>query len=153
MADNLWRHALDTLDHYKDPDGGADISHLYEYEENDTTGILKRHKTLVNNVTSEPKTMYFELIKMLMDFEKQHSNQEAYQEIQSISKIQGYQDLTNRLLRNINDKLFADLQAVSEKLNNIEAIMGVSSDNYVWDQQPWAEKLANYENANPIKKS
>ena len=60
MADNLWRHALDTLDHYKDPEGGADISHLYEYEENDTTGILKRHKTLVHNVTSEPKTMYFE---------------------------------------------------------------------------------------------
>ena len=147
MADNLWRHALDTLDHYKDPDGGADISHLYEYEENDTTGILKRHKTLVNNVTSEPKTMYFELIKMLMDFEKQHSNQEAYQEIQSISKIQGYQDLTNRLLRNINEKLFSDLQAVSDKLNNIETIMGVSSDNFVWDQQPWAEKFAHYENA------
>ena len=127
MADNLWRHALDTLDKYKDPDGGSDIAYLYQYEEEDATGILKRHKTLVQPNTNEPKTMYFELIKMLMDFEKQHSNQEAYQEIQSISKIQGYQDLTNRLLRNINEKFFAELRIVCDRLKELERIMGVNS--------------------------
>ena len=144
MADDLWRHALDTLDHYKEPDGNPDISFLYEYEEEDTTGILKRHKKLVNNVTSEPKVMYFELIKMLMDWEKKHSNQEAYTEIQSISKIQGYQDLTNRLLRNINERLFTDLEAVTRKLANVEKIIGIGNeDNFAFDEQPWVEKLAN----------
>ena len=146
MADELWRHALDTLEDYKNPDGGGDISLLYKYEEKDTTGILKRHKTLVNNVTNEPKTMYFELIKMLMDFDKQHSKDETFQELQSISKIQGYNDLTNRLLRNMNEKLFVELQAVQEQLNYVQNIMGVNSDNFVWDKQPWAEKLANMEN-------
>merc|ERR1711981_1425094 len=85
---------------------------------------------------------------MLMDFEKQHSDQKAYQDVQSISKIQGYQDLTNRLLRNINDKLFVELQSVQEQLNHVQKIMGVTSDDFVWDHKPWAEKLATVESQN-----
>ena len=40
----------------------------------------------------------------------------------------GYQDLTNKLLRNINEKLAEELALVSDKLGRLEKVMGISED-------------------------
>jgi len=151
MADKLWRHALETLDNFKEKDGGGDISScLYKFQ--DDTKILDQHQEKVSSVTTEPKTMYFELIKMLTDFEKKHSNQEAYNQVKDVHKIQGYQDLTNRLLRNINEKLVKDLESLSKKFDRLEQIIGVSSDDdeldgYDGDGQTIVKKIGSFEGA------
>ena len=64
---------------------------------------------------------------MLMDYERIHCKSEAYNQVRDVSKIQGYQDLTNRLLRDINEKLVKDLESVSNKLDRLEKIMGLTS--------------------------
>ena len=40
--------------------------------------------------------------------------------------MSGYQDLTNKLLRNINEKLAEELAIVSNKLGRLEKVMGIS---------------------------
>ena len=91
-------------------------------------GLNIKRVSVKHNNTDEPKTMYFELIKMLMDYERIHCKSEAYNQVKDVGKIQGYQELTNRLLRNINEKLVKDLESVSNKLDRLEQIMGLSSD-------------------------
>ena len=88
MTDELWRHALKTLDHY--PKQKCEIQELYNHE--DQTGILERHKKVLqldNGRKPDPKTMYHELIRMLVDHERSHCDQVAYKEIKDVSKIQG----------------------------------------------------------------
>ena len=90
MTDELWRHALKTLDHY--PKQKCEIQELYNHE--DQTGILDRHKKVLqldNGRKPDPKTMYHELIRMLVDHERSHCDQVAYKEIKDVSKIQGKQ--------------------------------------------------------------
>ena len=41
----------------------------------------------------------------------------------------GYQDLTNKLLRNINEKLAEELALVSDKLERLEKVMGIAEDD------------------------
>jgi len=128
MTDELWRHALKTLDSY--PKQKCEIQELYNHE--DQTGILERHKKVLqldNGRKPDPKTMYHELIRMLVDHERSHCDQIAYKEIKDVSKIQGYQDLTNKLLRNINEKLAEELAIVSDKLARVEKVMGISDDD------------------------
>merc|ERR1712108_66526 len=116
-----------TLDSY--PKQKCEIQELYNHE--DQTGILERHKKVLqldNGRKPDPKAMYHELIRMLVDHERAHCDQVAYKEIKDVSKIQGYQDLTNKLLRNINEKLAEELALVSDKLGRLEKVMGISED-------------------------
>ena len=43
------------------------------------------------------KIMYYELIKMLMDYDKKQQSEEEYFVTNTIHKIEGYQQLTNKV--------------------------------------------------------
>lgn len=44
------------------------------------------------------KIMYYELIRMLIDYERKH-HPETYDATKTVGKIEGYQELTNKLQR------------------------------------------------------
>ena len=46
------------------------------------------------------KIMYYELIKMLMDYDKRQQSEEEYFVTNTIHKIEGYQQLTNKVTEN-----------------------------------------------------
>ena len=85
-----------------------DFSELFDFE--DETGILARHKQLVegmrpscviDNQTDttqdqiiDIKIMFYELIKMICDFESQSRSKNS---LRQIYKIEGFQHLNNRL--------------------------------------------------------
>jgi len=140
MTDELWRHALKTLEHY--PKQECEIQELYNHE--DQTGILEKHKKVLqldNGRKPDPKTMYHELIRMLVDHERSHCDQTAYKEVKDVSKIQGYQDLTNKLLRNINEKLAEELSIVTDKLDRLEKVMGISDEEEGEEEEVFEEEI------------
>ena len=66
---------------------------LYEFQ--DDTGILHRHKETVEAMYSREerldiKTVYFELIKMMLD-EDRHKSPEGHKQTREVDKIQGFQ--------------------------------------------------------------
>ena len=66
----------------------------------DPTGILEKHKQMLFQPFTENKVdmkiIYYELIKMLIDYERRN-NPTAYDATKSVAKIEGYQELTNKL--------------------------------------------------------
>ena len=81
-----------------------DLNELYDFE--DETGILDRHKQLIeemrpssasSDLGSEQldiKIMFYELIRMICDFDSQNRNNNS---LRQIYKIEGFQHLNNRL--------------------------------------------------------
>ena len=51
------------------------------------------------------KIMYYELIRMLIDYERKHHPQ-TYDATKTVGKIEGYQELTNKLQRLENNQNF-----------------------------------------------
>lgn len=74
MTDDVWYHALQFLDKYSSDYENADRSELYEFA-NDATGVLNRHRHRLYQPFSEKevelKVVYSELIKMLLEKEKE----------------------------------------------------------------------------------
>ena len=65
------------------------------------------------------KIMFYELIRMLTNYEREHSsNEELYDYTRSITKIEGYQDLTNRLQRFLNQRFMLDIDELNKKCMN-----------------------------------
>ena len=56
------------------------------------------------------KIMYYELIKMLMDYDKKQQSEEEYFVTNTIHKIEGYQQLTNKV--NIKFPNFIQMKTV-----------------------------------------
>eukprot|EP00092_Neocalanus_flemingeri_P005759 GFUD01006200.1.p1 GENE.GFUD01006200.1~~GFUD01006200.1.p1 ORF type:complete len:709 (+),score=240.81 GFUD01006200.1:35-2161(+) len=115
MAEELWHHALQFLDKYRTDIGNYDISHLYQFE--DKTGILERHKerfeTLFLDSQVDMKIIFYELIRMLVDYERS-VEQDVFDDTRTIPKIEGYQELTNKLQRHLTQQLFIDLQELKK---------------------------------------
>ena len=66
------------------------------------------HLALESRFENEPqnagvKTMYHELIKMLMDQDMRQSP-EGFKQTRDVDKIGGFQELTNRLQFNLNER-------------------------------------------------
>ena len=61
------------------------------------------------------KIMFYEMIKMIHGHERADSkDDEMYEVARAVTKIEGYQDLTNRMQRNVNKRLYENI----EKLND-----------------------------------
>jgi len=112
MVEAVWGHALEFLDEYRS-DSSYDISNLYQLQ--DSTGILHRHSQICQDIFMDSqvdmKIIFYELIRMLVDQGK--GGTEEYEETRAIPKIEGYQDLTNKLLRHyckINSLAIQELQ-------------------------------------------
>ena len=96
----------------RDEDG--DIARLYSLPGQDHTGVLLKHKQKLLQPFSEHqvdmKIMFYELIKMLMDYDKKQQSEEEYFVSNTIHKIEGYQQLTNKVsdsyIRSANRSIF-----------------------------------------------
>ena len=97
------------------------ISSLYEIE--DDTGVLSRHRDkLMSSFTKQQvdmKIMYYELIKMLMDHEREHQGEEEHKITKAVDKIDGYQHLTNKLQRYINNQFNSKILEMQERCDSI----------------------------------
>ena len=97
------------------------ISSLYEIE--DDTGVLSRHRDkLLSSFTKQQvdmKIMYYELIKMLMDHEREHQGEEEHKITKAVDKIDGYQHLTNKLQRYINNQFNSKILEMQERCDSI----------------------------------
>merc|ERR1712226_1403757 len=109
-VEDLWYHALKFLDKYRTDVGSYDISELYEFA--DKTGILERHRQMLSQPFQESqvdmKIMYYELIRMLIDYERTN-HPETYDATKTVGKIEGYQELTNKLQRYLNQRFIEDI--------------------------------------------
>merc|ERR1712045_234750 len=68
------------------------------------------------------KVVYFELIKMLLDQDRRQ-RPEGFQQTKDVEKIQGFQELTNRLQFNLNEKYLSQLEKVNDRLNKLEQLL------------------------------
>ena len=66
------------------------------------------------------KIIYYELIKMLIDYERRN-NPTAYDATKSVGKIDGYQELTNKLQRFLNQRFILDIQRLSKTCEDMPA--------------------------------
>lgn len=104
MANDVWHHALRVLaeaDQHHRPE--ELLQRLYDYP--DESGLLKRHQDRMQGRFKRQevdlKTIYAELIKMLLQENRQ-------QESQDIFKIQGVQKLTTEMQMSMNQRLMQD---------------------------------------------
>merc|ERR1711892_604640 len=130
MTEDLWCHALKFLDKYRTDAQNHDISELYQFA--DQTGVLERHRQLLSQPFNENrvdmKIMYYELIKMLIDYERQN-HPHSYDATKTVGKIEGYQELTNKLQRYLNQRFIGDIGELNKTQSKITQIIGGDSQN------------------------
>eukprot|EP00092_Neocalanus_flemingeri_P038985 GFUD01042439.1.p1 GENE.GFUD01042439.1~~GFUD01042439.1.p1 ORF type:complete len:1369 (+),score=525.37 GFUD01042439.1:46-4152(+) len=116
MTEDLWHHALQFLDKYRADALNYPIEELYQFA--DQTGILERHRQLLAKPFHENevdmKIMYYELIKILIAYERgvQSSGNDT---TKTVGKIEGYQELTNRLQRYLNQRFITDVDHLKKQ--------------------------------------
>lgn len=125
MTEELWYHALLFLDRHRTKKKASnDIGELYQFV--DPTGILEKHKQMLFQPFTENKVdmkiIYYELIKMLIDYERRN-NPTAYDATKSVAKIEGYQELTNKLQRFLNQRFILDIQKLSKTQEEVPSKM------------------------------
>merc|ERR1712058_26468 len=129
-TEDLWYHALKFLDKYRTDIQSHDVSDLYEFA--DSTGILERHKQLLSQPFKEGqddmKIMYYELIRMLIDYERKN-HPSTYDATKTVGKIEGYQELTNKLQRYLNQRFIEDIEELNKKQLKITEIFGGDTQN------------------------
>ena len=135
MSNDLWFHALKVLDGYRTSSETQDVYKLYDFQGPNT--ILEKHREYVESVYTDKtkidvKTMYFELIKMMMD------QDQGFNKTRDVDQIQGFQELTNRLVINMND----NVTKLNRRLERLENML----DNDRLDQLE--QKLNDFENEN-----
>jgi len=121
MTEELWNHALLFLDRHRSKQNtNNEIVDLYQFA--DPTGILEKHKEMLFQPFTENKVdmkiIYYELIKMLIDYERRN-NPTAYDATKLVAKIDGYQELTNKLQRFLNQRFILDIQKLSKSQEEI----------------------------------
>merc|ERR1711892_749785 len=130
MTEDLWCHALKFLDKYRTDAQNHDISELYQFA--DQTGVLERHRQLLSQPFNENrvdmKIMYYELIKMLIDYERQN-HPHSYDATKTVGKIEGYQELTNKLQRYLNQRFIGDIGELNKTQSKFSQMFGVDSQN------------------------
>merc|ERR1711936_1409638 len=65
--------------------------------------------------------MYYELIRMLIDYERKNDPQ-TYDATKTVGKIEGYQELTNKLPRYLNQRFIEDIELLSKEQGSITNI-------------------------------
>eukprot|EP00092_Neocalanus_flemingeri_P021296 GFUD01023080.1.p1 GENE.GFUD01023080.1~~GFUD01023080.1.p1 ORF type:complete len:719 (-),score=237.45 GFUD01023080.1:177-2333(-) len=118
MVEELWCHAVRFLDMYRTGDHSGHIGQLYQFE--DQTGILETHKQCLaqpyEDSQVDMKIMYYELIRMMTNYERENcKDPELYDSTKSVGKIEGYQELTNKLQRFLNQRFILDIEELNKK--------------------------------------
>jgi len=118
MVEELWYHALLFLDKYRTGPESCDIKELYQFS--DRTGILTTHQQCLaqpyEDSQVDMKIMYYELIKMITAHERDHCmDEELYDKTRTVAKIEGYQELTNKMQRFLNQRFIVDIEELNKK--------------------------------------
>jgi len=118
MVEELWYHALLFLDKYRTGPESCDIKELYQFS--DRTGILTTHQQCLAQPyvdrQVDMKIMYYELIKMITAHERDHcQDEELYDKTRTVAKIEGYQELTNKMQRFLNQRFIVDIEELNKK--------------------------------------
>jgi len=151
MTEDLWYHSLKFLDKYRTDVGNYDIEELYQFT--DKTGILDRHRQLLIKPFKEHqvdmKIMYYELIKMLIDYERKNQP-DTYDSTKTVGKIEGYQELTNKLQRYLNQRFIVDIDQLSKTQASINQVFGGDHTkiNLIQKFEVLEEKIGNLEKTN-----
>ena len=72
--------------------------------------------------------MYYELIKMLIDYERQN-HPHSYEATKTVGKIEGYQELTNKLQRYLNQRFIGDIHELGKTQAKIAQVVGGDINN------------------------
>jgi len=144
MVEKLWYHALQFLDAYRLSADHSNCHFMDLYKFTDNTGILEIHKKLLSQPFMDNevdmKILYYELIRMLTNYEREHCRDEdLYEYTRSITKIEGYQDLTNRLQRFLNHRFMLDIDELNKKY------VGVGENNFIPSESQNNDKLDQLE--------
>ena len=63
--------------------------------------------------------MYYELIRMITAHQRDNcADEELFDSTKAVAKIEGYQELTNRLQRFLNQRFIADIEKLNKKHAN-----------------------------------
>jgi len=124
MSNDLWFHALKVLDSLRTSSAKDESEFNFKesfYKFEDDTDILKKHREHLEKKYTEEhvdvKTMYIELIRMMLDRDRQQKEIKSVQETENMEKIQGFQELTNRLFFNLNEKYSLQLEQMNNKID------------------------------------
>jgi len=151
MTEDLWYHSLKFLDKYRTDVRNYDIEELYQFT--DKTGILERHKHMLIKPFKEHqvdmKIMYYELIKMLIDYERKNQP-DTFDSTKTVGKIEGYQELTNKLQRYLNQRFIVDIDQLNKTHTSINQAFGgdVTKINFMQKFEALEEKVGNLERKN-----
>merc|ERR1711892_1647662 len=131
MVEELWYHALVFLDKYRLGHDSCNIQDLYKFV--DETGILSTHQECLaqpyEDSQVDMKIMYYELIRMITAHQRDNSaDEELFDSTKAVAKIEGYQELTNRLQRFLNQRFIADIEELNNKHGDAGINISVSGD-------------------------
>ena len=88
---------------------------LYKFV--DKTGILDTHREWLAGRQVDMKIMYYELIRMITGHERGMCEEsECYDIARSVGKIEGYQELTNKMQRVFNQRLNLDIDEICSSI-------------------------------------
>ena len=73
------------------------------------------------------KIMYYELIKMLIDYERRN-HPETYDATKTVGKIEGYQELTNKLQRYLNQRFIVDIDELGKEQTAVTSMFSKNTD-------------------------
>lgn len=153
MVEILWDHALKFLENYSE--GQNSLDELYDFE--DETGLLDRHKQLFREEPSEEsclsreldiKIMFYELVKMICEFQTRRNGC-----LRQIHKIDGFQDLTNKLflykIKSLNLRT-EDMDSNLPKMERSESTINLEQRLTALEQsnQALGQKVMNLESEN-----
>merc|ERR1711892_1190284 len=114
MVEELWHHALGILEQYRTGQLIDPTEQLYQFE--DQTGILDTHREWLAGRQVDMKIMFYELICMITGHERADCEDSGmYDLARSVGKIEGYQELTNKMQRVFNVRLNLDIDEIDKK--------------------------------------
>eukprot|EP00095_Tigriopus_kingsejongensis_P004183 maker-scaffold47_size466558-snap-gene-3.43 protein:Tk04183 transcript:maker-scaffold47_size466558-snap-gene-3.43-mRNA-1 annotation:"golgin subfamily a member 4 isoform x2" len=120
MKPPLWQEALGFLFDFQT---GTQIEHFYDIHpsEDEELDILDQHKLWNDGIETEEckrdfKTFYRHLIQMILA----HDRDKIPPQIQEVGRLDGFQDLTNRLQFSVNSQLFATIEDLKEQVKALQ---------------------------------
>lgn len=130
MVEKLWTHALTYLENYSDSDSENGFEDFFDFE--DETGILDRLNQLLSSCHDpspeqvDIKIMFYELIRLICDFENHQSRNNSFRQI---CKIDGFQQLSNKLFLHKMKSFSLGLEKIELNLSEYQGLQSTANIN------------------------
>jgi len=130
MVEKLWNHALTYLENYSVSDSENGFEEFFDFE--DETGILNRLSQMFASCSEQTpeqvdiKIMFYELIRLICDFENQESRNGS---LRQICKIDGFQQLSNKLFLHKMKSFSLGLEKIEINLPKYQGLQSTAKAN------------------------